>query len=392
MITLYQFGNSVCCQKVRIVLAEKHLDWGAVEVDLFKSEQYDPAYLKLNPKGVVPALVHDGRTLIESTLIAEYLDDAFPEPPLIPADAYARSRMRLWSKMVDEGLHEGVTEISFSAMFRERMKSMPEESRARRFRNIGDPRRRDRFTSTFEHGVGSPFVLYAVAAYERAFKMLEQSLEEGGPWILGADPTLADINLMPYVARLHYLGLLEVWIAERPRVAAWWRRVRDWPSFRAGVSDPFYPRSAYKPNSDPFEVDHTLGAAMMVRRDVAETTGGFDEAFHMYCEEIDWCWRIREAGWNIYTVPQAEIVHYGGESTSQVPAQSIINLWQSRMQLYRRHHKPAKVTLASKMVEVGMRRKAKSTTNPEIQKAYLKAAALWQSGRHVPLGNGSEPA
>ncbi|MFZ0546098.1 MAG: glycosyltransferase family 2 protein [Candidatus Promineifilaceae bacterium] len=153
-----------------------------------------------------------------------------------------------------------------------------------------------------------------------------------------------------------------------------------------------YPRSAYRPTGSPFEVDHTLGAAMMVRRDVAETTGGFDETYHMYCEEIDWCWRIREAGWTVYTVPQAEIVHYGGESTSQVPAQSIVNLWHSRQQLYHRHHKPATVVLASKLVEVGMRRKAKGATNPDIQKAYLKAADLWQNDHPTQPENGIEPA
>jgi GT2 family glycosyltransferase len=131
---------------------------------------------------------------------------------------------------------------------------------------------------------------------------------------------------------------------------------------------------------------------MLVRRDVAEATGGFDESYHMYCEEIDWCWRIREAGWTIYTVPQAEIVHYGGESTRQVPAQSIINLWHSRMQLYRRHHTPATVTLASKLVEIGMRRKARDANNPDIQKAYLKAAALWQNGRNMQPENSVEPA
>jgi hypothetical protein len=153
-----------------------------------------------------------------------------------------------------------------------------------------------------------------------------------------------------------------------------------------------YPRSAYRPDGRPFEVDHTLGAAMMVRRDVAETTGGFDESYHMYCEEIDWCWRIREAGWTVYTVPQAEIVHYAGESTRQVPAQSIINLWHSRMQLYRRHHKPATVTLAAKLVEMGMRHKARGAKNPDIQKAYLKAAALWQNGRNIQPENSAEPA
>jgi glutathione S-transferase len=239
MLTLYDFGNSVCCQKVRITLRAKGLDWEPVKVDLFKAEQYDPQYLKLNPNGMVPTLVHDGKPVIESTLICEYLDAAFPQPPkLIPDDLWRQSRMRLWSKMVDEGLHEGVTEISFSAMFRERMKNMPAEVRERRFRNVGDPRRMDRFKSTFEHGAKSPFVVHGVTAYERAFKILEDALGDGGgPWILGSDPTLADINLMPYAARLDYLELLDLWIKDRPRVSAWWAKAREWPSFKSGLHD-----------------------------------------------------------------------------------------------------------------------------------------------------------
>src|SRR6266576_660819 len=102
----------------------KELAWGSVKVDLFKAEQYGPKYLKLNPKGVVPTLVHDGVPIIESTLICEYIDETFPNPPLVPVLPARRARMRLWSKFVDEGLFEGVSEISFSAMFRERMKSM----------------------------------------------------------------------------------------------------------------------------------------------------------------------------------------------------------------------------------------------------------------------------
>ena len=162
MFILYDFGNSVCCQKVRITLVEKGLTWEARKVDLFKTEQYDPEYLKLNPKGVVPTLVHDGTPVIELTLICEYLDDTFPDPPLIPKDPAERARMRLWSKFVDEGLFDGATELSFSAMFRERMRNMPPELREKRFPNVGDPRRRDRFISTYEHGVHSPFVLHAL--------------------------------------------------------------------------------------------------------------------------------------------------------------------------------------------------------------------------------------
>ena len=181
--------------------------------------------------------VHDGKAIIESTLICEYLDDAFPNPRLVPADPWLRTRMRLWSKMVDEGLFEGVTEISFSAMFRERMRTMSEEIRERRFRNIGDPRRRDRFKSTYELGVRSPFVKHGAAAYERAFKMLEDTLSQTGPWILGASPSLADINLMPFAARLDYLGLLDLWVKNRPCVRAWWALAREWPSFKTGLRD-----------------------------------------------------------------------------------------------------------------------------------------------------------
>jgi glutathione S-transferase len=80
MLTLHDFGNSVCCQKLRITMRAKGLNWEPIRVDLFKTEQYDPKYLTLNPKGVVPTLVHDGKPVIESTLICEYIDQALDPP------------------------------------------------------------------------------------------------------------------------------------------------------------------------------------------------------------------------------------------------------------------------------------------------------------------------
>ena len=117
---------------------------------------------------------------------------------------------------------------------------------------------------------------------------------------------------------------------------------------------------------------------MLVRRDVAEATGGFDEAYHMYCEEIDWCWRIRRAGWDIYTVPKSEVVHYSGVSTKQVPAKSIIDLWGSRARLYRRHHGRLKYILARRIVKAGLYRKARKAQSPEIRQAYRKAYEYWR--------------
>jgi len=238
MLTLYEFGNSVCCQKVRLTLSLKNLEWQSVQVNLFKSEQYEEKYLKLNPKGVVPTLVHDQRAVVESTLICEYLDDIYPTPKLKPQDPYLKTQMRSWSKLVDEGLHEGISEISFSAMFREKMKNMTPAEREVRLRNVGDQKRYDRFQSTFEKGVESPFVGYAIQAYDRAFVLLESALRHDQAWILGQELTLADVNLIPYVARLYFLDLLNLWLEDKPHIKNWWTRVQGLPQFHQSILYP----------------------------------------------------------------------------------------------------------------------------------------------------------
>ena len=238
MLDLYHFKNSVCSQKARMTLFEKGLEWRSYEVNLFTSEQYDPRYLKLNPKGYVPTLIHDGKAIRESTLICEYLDETFPSPPLMPDGPGERVQMRLWSKAVDEGLFEGVTVFSFSAMFRDRMKRQSPEERERRYRNVGDPARRDRHKSMFQEGVDSPYVFRAVAAYEIAFKAMEETLAGGTNWLVDDLFSLAEVNLAPFVARLEYLTLLDLWIGERPAVGAWWQRVKDRSSYQSEISDP----------------------------------------------------------------------------------------------------------------------------------------------------------
>jgi glutathione S-transferase len=221
-----------------MTLFEKGLEWRGYEVNLFTSEQYDPEYLKLNPKGYVPVLIHDGKAIRESTLICEYLNEVFPSPSLMPDGAAERVQARLWSKAIDEGLFEGVTVFSFSAMFRDRMKNMSDEERERRYRNVGDPVRRDRHKSVFEHGVDSPYVTRAVASYEIAFKAMEEALAGGSGWLVDDMFSLAEVNLAPFVARLEYLTLLDLWIGERPAVGAWWQRVKDRSSYQAEVCEP----------------------------------------------------------------------------------------------------------------------------------------------------------
>jgi N-acetylglucosaminyl-diphospho-decaprenol L-rhamnosyltransferase len=144
-----------------------------------------------------------------------------------------------------------------------------------------------------------------------------------------------------------------------------------------------YPRAWYE-RGEPFSVDHPLGAAMMVRWEVTRQVGLFDEGFHMYCEEIDWCMRIKRAGWEIYGVPRAEVIHHEGQSTAQIREDSFVNLWRSRRRLYDKHYGPIKRRLAKRLVRAGMRRKVKEAQGERGKqaaesrlRAYVEAMACF---------------
>lgn len=131
-----------------------------------------------------------------------------------------------------------------------------------------------------------------------------------------------------------------------------------------------YPRSRYR-GRDAFEVDFTLGATMMLKREVIEETGMFDEAFFIYCEEVDWAWRIKKRGWRVFCVPAAHVTHIGGGSTSQAAPASLVHLWKSRLILYAKHYPPWKNWLARQLVWLGMRRKMRRLDEAD---AELRAA------------------
>ena len=96
MLELYHAGLTTCSKKSRLCLKEKGLPYKSHYIRLEKFEHHTPEYRKLNPNGVVPTLVHDGRVVIESGVINEYLDEVFPEMPLRPADPLTRARMRVY--------------------------------------------------------------------------------------------------------------------------------------------------------------------------------------------------------------------------------------------------------------------------------------------------------
>ena len=114
MLELHHAPISTCSQKVRLVLAEKGLQYTSQVLDLVAGDQHKPEYAALNPSHVVPTLVHGERVLLESSLINGYFEDAFPETPLSPADPYERFEMARWIKKVDEQVHPWAPVLTFA--------------------------------------------------------------------------------------------------------------------------------------------------------------------------------------------------------------------------------------------------------------------------------------
>jgi glutathione S-transferase len=192
--------------------------------------------VKLNPNHVVPTLVHDGTVLIESTLINEYLDDAFIEAPMRPADAAGRHAMRLWTKRLDEKVHPATGTVTFAIGPRPLLLQQPEEQRERNLAAIPDPKARAARRSVIEHGVEAPEFAGAIAQMVDLLDRMETALASGD-WLSGASFGLADAGVLPYVLRLDHLAMTPLVSAPaRPRLADWYERVRARPSFETAVA------------------------------------------------------------------------------------------------------------------------------------------------------------
>jgi GT2 family glycosyltransferase len=114
-----------------------------------------------------------------------------------------------------------------------------------------------------------------------------------------------------------------------------------------------YPRRTYE-RGRPFTVDHPLGAALMVRGGALAQVGSFDESFFMYCEEIDLCRRLKSAGWGVYCVPEAQIVHLVGQSTRQFRHRMFVALWRSRFLMFDKHESLLFRLQARALVRLGL--------------------------------------
>ncbi len=235
MLTLYHNDFSTCAQKVRIVFAEKDLEWEGRHLDLAAGDQHQPDYVKLNPNKVVPTLVHDGQVLIESSLIADYLDGVFSAGSLSPSHPYERYRMHSWVRRVDDQVHMATGLLMAGIGMRPMLLRRSPEERQAIYAAYENREVAERRRSVIEEGLDSPWLQGALRDCVATLDEMERQLRDG-PWLAGADFSLADIGLAVNLQRYDELQLSPLLASDsRPRVADWLERVRARPSWAAGV-------------------------------------------------------------------------------------------------------------------------------------------------------------
>jgi glutathione S-transferase len=235
MLKLYHHPGSVCAQKVRLVLEELRIPWTSIVIDIHGGEQLREEYLRINPRGVVPTLDTDGRIIIESNIIIEFLADAHGDA-LRPKDAYPRARMRLWLKRLDENLHRSCGILTGAANASARAAAIVKSGRSKEeyFSLIPDAGRREWLPHVIEFGVRAPEVPQALKCFVDTVDDMAKVLATQ-PYLVGSDYTLADAGLTPYVMRLDRLGMAEVF--ERyPAVIDWYRRITARPNFADAIA------------------------------------------------------------------------------------------------------------------------------------------------------------
>ena len=230
MLELYYLkeADSVCSNRAVITLIEKGIDeWTPHYIKLLNEDHFEASYLSINPKAVVPTLVHNGMPIRESSIICDYIDELKPERPLKPENIVDRAYLREWIKESDEVGFPGIAALNFVTRFRS---VVPIDILERRWKKQPDLEKTLRQQSVIREGMDSEWVLRGLVGWDKIFQKIENTLSDGRPWIMGENLTLVETCYAPLIKVLDMIKWLDIWFADRPNVKQWWDNLGNRPS------------------------------------------------------------------------------------------------------------------------------------------------------------------
>ncbi len=217
-----------------MVLAEKNLDWNDQIIDLLAGEHLDEKFRKINPRAEVPVLESESNILVDSALINEYLEECFPEVPLLPQNPIARYKARHWSSWIDKNLHIASGIITYAILARPLILKQPTETIEYLLHSLPDATTRSWRRNVLDHGLQALEVKEAITQHRKFFNRLESSLTKAHAWLSGCEFSLADITALPYIMRAEHVGLGDlISFEEYPNTRSWYMRMQTRPSMQA---------------------------------------------------------------------------------------------------------------------------------------------------------------
>lgn len=236
MLKLYNSPTSVCSAKVRLGLAEKGLDWQDEIFNLQKGEQHDPAYLKLNPNGVVPTLVDGDVVVIESSVILEHIDQLSDQNQLMPTESQAIANTKVWlMRCLD--IHAAINTMTFSTAMRDKiLASKTAEEIEASIAKMPVPKMAAKRRDMIANGTDSDHLLDDFFTLKRMFDDMQRALEKS-KWLTGDEFAMADVAVLAYIDRLERLGMAGFWENRTPKVGEWLAAARNRPSYQRAMKD-----------------------------------------------------------------------------------------------------------------------------------------------------------
>ncbi len=238
MLKLYHAEPAANSLKALLSFKEKGLEFESVYVDLHKFEQHEPWFVAINPEGQVPVLDHDGVIITHTTVIGEYLEDAFPEAPALrPPDPVGKARMRYWNKFCDEHVMNYVSIHGWHRMVGVIARSIESGEFERLVARIPLFEQREKWRVA-RSGFSEADLANATRKIEVAVDKVEQQLAET-PWLAGNMYTLADINFFSMCGMGVQRMFPEMNVERRaPRLVEWVARLHARPGVQAALAMP----------------------------------------------------------------------------------------------------------------------------------------------------------
>ena len=184
----------------------------------------------------MPTLEHDGRIIIDSNIILEYLDDFFPDSPLKPKDPFERSQMRIWLDKSETLVHKNVNILSWNRRHMPRMKHLSHEQHLKILQKFPNPETRRMRIRRLEHGVSDTDEEFAKERLSDFMDKMEEELNKG-TWLTGDNFSLADIAIAPFIERFEANNLVDlIDFRKRPKIGSWWGKMKSRESYQTAYA------------------------------------------------------------------------------------------------------------------------------------------------------------